>query len=328
MITSPPTPLLNGEGRKTIKINLSPSPLRRGSRRVRLSKKILIIFITLFSFSISYSQIDTLQPVLTFGSFQNATSISSSRGEFIFVTDGQSNKVYKYSKSGALLASFGGTGFSSDQLNNPVSIDASNGLDVFVCDYQNNRIQRYDINLLFVASFDFTSYNKTADNSKQIYYPKSLAFLSSGEIFVLADATTYKVVKLKSFDEVNNLFGTNTLGFENLTNPNKVVKGSSLDIWILNRETDEILNYDNYGTYVRRLKNPEKDPVINIASYDNNIYLLNEKELLSYDLKAGKYLSYSYYSLPGTEKAVNISILDKDTALLLTKSKVFIYKLK
>lgn len=291
-------------------------------------KTILIAFILLFSLSRSYSQIDSLQFISDFGSFQNATSVSTSRGEFIFVTDGQSNKVYKYSKAGALLATFGGTGFGSDQLSNPVSVDATNGLDVFVCDYQNNRIQRYDINLLFIASFDFNSYNQTADNSKKIFYPKSLAFLSSGEIFVLADATTYKIVKLKSFDEVNNLFGTNTLGFENLSNPNKVVKGNSLDIWILNRDTDEILNYDNYGTYVRRLKNPEKDPIINISSFDNILYILNDKELLSYDLKAGKYSSYLFYSLPVSEKVVNISILDKNTILLLTKSKAFIYKSK
>jgi len=274
------------------------------------------------------SQVDSLQFISSFGNFQNAASISTSRGEFIFVTDEQSNKIYKYTKTGGLLASFGGTGFGPEQLSNPIGIDASNGLDVYVCDYQNNRIQRYDINLLYIATFDFTTYNQAADNSKKIYYPKSLAFLNSGEIFVLADATTYKVVKLKGFDEVNNLFGTNTIGFENLTNPSKIVKGSSLDIWILNKETDEILNYDNYGTYVKRLKNPENKPIISITSYDNILYILNEKDLLSYDLKSGKYSAYLFYSLPGTEKAVNISVLDKDTVLVLTKSKIYIYKLK
>src|SRR5260221_6895516 len=119
MKTSPPAPLLNGEGSKSIKISLSPSSNRRRSRRVRFKKIILIIFIILFSGSI-YSQVDSLQFISGFGSFQNATSVSSSRGEFIFVTDGQSNKIYKYSKSGTLLVSFCGTGFGSDQLNNSV----------------------------------------------------------------------------------------------------------------------------------------------------------------------------------------------------------------
>ncbi len=292
---------------------------------LKYSISLLILFFTLPS--VCFAQIDTLQLISSFGLFQNAVSVSASRGEFIFIADAQSNMIYKFSAGGKLLTSFGGAGFGSDQLSNPLGIDATNGLDVFVCDYQNNRIQRYDMNLAYVATFDFSAYNQTADNSQKIFYPRSLAFLSTGEICAAVDATTYKIVKLKSFNEVSISFGTNTIGFENLSYPIKIVKGSSLDIWVQDKGTNDLLNYDNYGTYIRRIISLDKNNLISIAYYSDILYILNEKELLSYDLKSNKYTAFNYFLLPVNDKVTDLAMLDKNTALILSKSKIFIYKL-
>jgi hypothetical protein len=111
---------------------------------------LLFLFTSFFS-----SKADTLTYTDSFGSFQNAASISASREEFIFVSDQQTNQLFKYSINGNLLQTFGGTGINENSLNGPVSVDASNGLDVYVCDNRNNRVQRYDINLHFIATFNY-----------------------------------------------------------------------------------------------------------------------------------------------------------------------------
>lgn len=265
---------------------------------------------------------DSLNFADSFGKFQSASAISTSREEFIFVADKQTNQIHKYSDKGRELVVFGGSGFGNDQLNMPVAIDATNGLDVFVSDYQNNRIQRYDIKLNFIASFNFNTYNLTSDNSQKIYYPFGIAFLNTSEIFVLADASTYKVVKLKSLDEVSFLFGSSSTGYEKVIDPVKVVRGANLDVWIFDKSIDAVLDFDNYGTFVRKVENPETSPIVSIAYYKNNLYILTGKSLIIYDLKSNKFSNYYGYPVSG-KGLVDLAILKEDTILLLAKDQVY-----
>ena len=278
----------------------------------------------IFILAISLFPPDSLHFIDSFGKFQNAQAISASREEFIFVTDIQTNQIHKFNAEGKETLTFGGSGFGNDELNVPMAIDASNGLDVYVSDYQNNRIQRYDLLLNFIATFNFNSYNLTADNSRKIYYPYGIVFLNTSEIFVLADASTYKVVKLKSLDEVSLLFGSSA-EYEKITNPQKVVRGANLDIWILDKNDDCVLNYDNYGTFVRKLKNPETSPIISIAYYKNNLYILTSKSLVIYDLKKEQYGNYYNYNLNKSNDIKDLTAFREDTVLILTSKKVYKY---
>jgi len=277
--------------------------------------------------AISFFPPDSLHFIDSFGKFQSAQAISASREEYVFVTDIQTNQIHKFDSKGKELLTFGGSGFSNDELNVPMAIDASNGLDVYVCDYQNNRIQRYDISLNYIATFNFNTYNLIADNSRKIYYPYGIAFLNTSEIFVLADASTYKVVKLKSLDEVSLLFGSSSAEFEKITNPQKVIRGANLDVWILDKETDAVLNYDNYGTFVRKLVNPENSPIISVAYYKNNLYILNSKSLVIYDLKKERYGNYYIYYISNNENIKDITAFKEDVVLILTIGKVYKYSL-
>ena len=281
----------------------------------------------IFILAISFFPPDSLYFIDSFGKFQSAQAISASREEFFFVTDIQTNQIHKFDSKGKELLTFGGSGFSNDELNIPMAIDASNGLDVYVCDYQNNRIQRYDISLNFIATFNFNTYNLIADNSRKIYYPYGIAFLNTSEIFVLADASTYKVVKLKSLDEVSLLFGSNSAEYEKITNPKKVVRGANLDVWILDKEEDAVFNYDNYGTFVKKLKNPDTSPIISIAYYKNNLYILNNKSLIMYDLKKEQYGKYHNFHINKTDVIKDLTAFKDDVVLILTTGKVYKYSL-
>lgn len=270
---------------------------------------------------------DSLNFIDSFGKFQSAQAISASREEFIFVTDIQTNQIHKFNAKGKGILTFGGPGFSNNELNVPMAIDASNGLDVYVCDYQNNRIQRYDLLLNFIATFNFNTYDLTADNSRKIYYPYGIAFLNTSEIFVLADASTYKVVKLRSLDEVSLLFGSNSAEYEKIINPQKVVRGANLDVWILDKDADALLNYDNYGTFVRKLKNPETSPIISMAYYKNNLYILTSRSLIIYDLEKDQYGKYYSYYIKNSKDIMDVTAFKEDIVLILTTGKVYRYSL-
>jgi len=272
----------------------------------------------------SYSQNDTLISQGSFGKFQNAVSVSSSREQFIFVADMDANIVYKFSFDGKQLASIGGSGFGIDQLSQPMSVDATNGISVYVADYQNNRIQKYDIYLRYVSSYDFNYYNNTADNSSKIYYPRSLAYMSTGDIFVVANASNFRIVKMQGFDQVSLLFGNNNYGIDKLISPLKVAQGKDLEVLILDGGNNQIVEFDSYGTLVKRFDNIiDTSRVISIATYNNYLCILKKGCIITYDLKAGKYSKISYFQLDGSEYPADLTFFNKQTVIILSSSKTY-----
>lgn len=270
---------------------------------------------------------DSLQYAGTFGKFKNAVSISSSREEFVFVSDVTENKIYKLDINGIEKATFGGTGLGNNELNQPYSVDASNGLDVLVADFQNNRIKRLDYNLNFLLSFDFNSYNLTAESTKKIYNPKSILTLSSGEVFVLCDASNYKASKISDYNDVSILFGSSSIGAERLENPVKMVKGNQLDLWILDKGTNEIVNFSNFGVYLRKIKSKFEEAILSVCNFNNNLYILYEFGLLIYDLKKGQYTE-SFYKFPNIKNITDITVFNKNTVLFLSKNMVHKYMIQ
>ena len=292
---------------------------------IHILSLLILSSINIFSFGDSLSTNDSLQYIGSIGKFQNAVSISIAREEFIFVSDLQANKIYKLSASGKELASFGGSGLGQNELNQPYSIDASNGLDVIVADYQNNRIKRLDINLNYILAFDFNSYNLSAESDRKIYNPRSVLTISSGEVFVICDATNYKAAKINEYSEVSVVFGSNSIGYDKLDSPVKIVKGKQLDIWILDKKTNDLVNFNNFGVFVKKILNRENNPVISIAYFNENLFILHSNGLIIYDLKKGQYSKF--YSIPAIKNLTDISLLDKNTVLLLSKDTVHKYSI-
>ncbi|HEY3250204.1 MAG TPA: hypothetical protein VGK25_03705 [Ignavibacteria bacterium] len=285
-------------------------------------KNFFLPILSLLAPLFAYSQTDSLFPISYFGELTDAASISSSRGEFIFVSDISINKVFKFNKEGKLLASYGGTGLGKNELNKPVSIDASNGLDVFVSDYLNNRLIRLDNNLNFISSFDFNLYNPGVESTKKIFNPYSISYLSTGELFVLSDAGYYKIIRIKDFNNVDLYFGQ---AYDKMLNPVKITKGNSLDVWILEKSSGELMNFNNLGIFVKRIKLPESLEPISITYSEDNLIILLDSGIYNYDLSAGKF-SRSYY-MQQFFQVKDITILNKETLLVLSKNRVFIYKL-
>ena len=86
-----------------------------------------------------------------------------------------------------------------------------------------------------------------------------------------------------------------------------------------------MLNFDNYGTYIKKIKNPEQNTIISIAYYKNNLYILNDKSLIIYDLKSNKFTGYYYYSADNPKALKDISVLKENTVLILTGTRVHKY---
>lgn len=284
--------------------------------------RFLIIYITIqLSFYVSAQQ-DSIFVLNSFGQFSDAASISSSRGEFIFVSDMGTNKIFKYDINGAQLQTYGGTGMGKQELNQPVSIDASGGLDIFISDQLNNRIVRLDQKLNLISIYDFNLYNVQAENSKKIFNPASLITISTGELFVLCDAGNYESVRISNFNEIDLFFAQSV---DNIGEPVKIVKGNSLDIWMLDKSENQLLNFNNLGIFVKRVKLPDSFSPVSLTYISKNLVVLGKGNFYFYDVSASK---FSYlYNFPSLGNVRDISFLDDKTVLVLSKTKIFIFKL-
>jgi hypothetical protein len=76
---------------------------------------------------------------------------------------------------------------------------------------------------------------------------------------------------------------------------------------------------------VRKLKNPETSPIISIAYYKNNLYILTSKSLVIYDLKKEQYGNYYNYNLNKSNDIKDLTAFREDTVLILTSKKVYKY---
>lgn len=285
----------------------------------------IFLFLFVLLFGIHFAKADSLIYSKTYGKFQNAVSISTGRGEFVFVCDAATSQVFKFSVGGVEMAKFGGTGFGANELSSPLSIDAGNGLDLFICDNQNNRIQRLDYKLNFIAGYDFNQYNTTADNSKKIYFPTGIAALSTGDIAVITGSSDFKGVIITQFSDINTYFGSN-FGFDRIAKPKKIVRGSSLDVWILDQENTDVINFSGTGQFIKKLTHIDDD-IISITFFDDKLYLLGTREILIYDLKLSKYIAFFHYSIDPLDKINDFACLNNTTILLLNNKRVYEYNL-
>jgi len=281
-----------------------------------------ILFPAIFIALNCYSQIDSVFYTSVFGDFSDAASISSSRGEFIFVSDAGTNKIFKYDINGKLLLTYGGTGLGKYELNQPVSIDATNGLDVFVTDRLNNRIVRLDNKLNLISIFEFSIYNTQSENSKKIFNPSSITTISSGELFILCDAGNYKAIRLKEFNDIDLFF---CQSYDMIGMAAKIIKGISLDVWILDNASNELLNFNNMGIFVKRVNLPEKSVPVSFANIDKYIAIIFESMFYLYDIESSRFAGAFF--LPEIKKIKDISFINDKTFMVLSNNRVYFFKL-
>ena len=286
---------------------------------------IIIIIVILIYKCIIYC--DTLILINTFGDFKNAVSITTARQEYIFVSDITTNQIYKYNSAGDLITSFGGTGFGNSELSQPYSVYASNGLDVLIADYNNNQIKRLDINLNFIQLIDFNYYNLQLNTSDKIYHPAGVCILSTGELFTIIDSDIYKIAKINNYNDVSLLFGTNNLGEDRVVKPVKIIPGNKIDIWILDVERNEILNFNNMGIFIKKIKLlVNNENIININIFYDDLYILTGKSIIVYNLNRNIYeKTYIHYV---NKNIRDLALLNQDMIVLLTKNHIYKLKIK
>jgi len=110
---------------------------------------------------------------------QRVCQYSSRQDENLFITDGRSHKVKKFSRDGKLLSSWGTYGSGQGELDSPWGVTLDSQGFVYIADFKNHRVQKFTADGEFVAQF-----GSHGDGPGQMNYPVDVTVDPEGDVYV------------------------------------------------------------------------------------------------------------------------------------------------
>ena len=97
----------------------------------------------------------------------------------MFVSDGRSHEIRKFSKDGKFITSWGKSGSGEGEFNGPWGITIDQSGSVYVADHQNHRVQKFTNDGKFVSQF-----GKEGTGRGSLTLPTSVAVDPDGDVYV------------------------------------------------------------------------------------------------------------------------------------------------
>lgn len=215
--------------------------------------------------------------------FTNAVSLTVDVKGFIYVLDKDQNQIYKLDSNLNILKRSGGKGWAHGQFDSPTYIDGTSGLDLIVSDPNNNRLQRLDLNLAFIS--ELKTDQPTFLEEFQFRAPVASTVINSSELYIV-DGENKRVVIFPRGFEPNNSFGGFNSPKVRLSEPVKILKDGDNFIYILDKSSNSIKVFDNFGTYKKEIK---PDKIYSFYNYNGVMYIYDGVNVTLYNLSSGAY---------------------------------------
>lgn len=256
--------------------------------------------------------------VSSIGNFKNATSFSITSGGIFYVTDSNTDEVYKIDTLGNALKDVGGYGWDNGLFDNPADVFAT-PLSVYVCDKNNNRIERFDKDLNFVSLL----YTHDNDNkSMRFGYPLGCSVSLQGDLYIL-DSENKRVIKFDLFGNYIQNFGGYDAGAYSLADPLSLAIAQNGNIFVVDKK--RIILFDQYGNGINTLKEENKFTSIRIVF--DNLTVNSQSEVYYADLALPQ-LSLTKINFSGNDEVKDIvsSLIFNNKLYILTQTKIFVYQ--
>jgi hypothetical protein len=245
----------------------------------------------------------------------NAVSVTIDGKENIYVLDAGTNQIIKFGNNLEYKKRNGRQGWAEGQYDSPTYIDGSSGLDIFVSDGKNRRVQRLDLELNPIAVLK----TNLDDFPPELKFntPVATLILNSSELYVI-DKDNSRIVIYKNGRYPSGVFGDYKSGRGQLSRPVKLLKDDKNFIYILDKELNSVLRYDNLGNYINKF---EIENLETFTIRGKILYLFNGKEIVLYDLDKNSIIEKKTFFLEGKKKKYkDILVLNNKKYLLLEKN--------
>lgn len=251
------------------------------------------------------------------GDFVNAEAFSISDNRFIYVTDSETNEVYKLTMTGEVTQFIGGYGWSEGAFDNPVDIFAGT-LNVYVTDKNNDRIQFLDKDLNYISEFS----SRRIDNPQYGFrYPTSAVISPIGDLFIL-DSDNSRILKFDFSGKFSLEIGSYDAGSFMLNNPIKFDISSDSRLFVL--DDDEIKVFDQFGGGLNRIKIKSRAKNLHIKSDIICLTYTDSVELLNLQNPSQGFITYTI----DNDNTLKDAFVYQDQLFVLTEKMISIYNLQ
>ena len=278
--------------------------------------------IFIYSFSLK-AQDGALVTDKSYSDFYNAISMASDPQGFIYVLDNETCEIIKLTNELTEVKRAGKKGWDNGEFFSPSNIDCSTGLSLYVSDKKNGRIQIFDLNLGFTNAI--VTDLESLDEKYRCRFPAASIVLNTKDLYV-ADEDNPKIVVYESNLNPISYFASYQSGSNALLMPSKIAKDSRNILYILDKQKNAILKYDNFGSFISSLTS---DTIRAMSITKNILYIISGDYLLYYDIDKNAFSNKIY--LPGTIKRneiTDILVSNTNKLFVLEKNKISSFIIK
>lgn len=275
-----------------------------------MCKKLFLIFI--FSLNLNAQNLKLIKSI---GQFTDACSFSYISSGYFFVSDIQTNEIYKLDTLGTILKEIGGYGWQSGQFDSPVDV-FSNELNNYICDKNNDRIVITDRELNFLSVFQTSENNSPDFIFKQ---PTCFGINNQSDFFIL-DSYNQRILKYNLRGNFIQQIGGYDAGNYYLTNPSKFALSPDGKLFVINDNT--IFVFDQFGLGLIKIASPIKKAKIKI--FNSYITISNEKDI--YTLNLADINSGFINNKITDDILIEEAIFNGNSIFVLTKSSILQYE--
>jgi hypothetical protein len=274
-----------------------------------------IVILLSFLTTIAFSQNFIFESEI--GQFKQASSFFINEAGILYVTDANTNEIYKLDTLGKTLKYTGGYGWDSGQFDDPVNVFAT-PLNVYVCDRNNHRVERFDKDLNYVSQISTRNSN---NKDEQFGYPLCAVTSNQGDLFIL-DSENKRIVKFDTFGNFISNFGGFDSGEYSLTDPSCFAISRRNNLYVI--DDKQLLVFDQYGNGVAKFNTNVKFNKINIVL--SNLTINNENEI--YYCNLANQFSLNKINLDENVKDGTIisSLVFGQKLYVLTPHKILVFK--
>ncbi|MCF8259194.1 MAG: NHL repeat-containing protein [Melioribacteraceae bacterium] len=275
--------------------------------------KLLLIIVFITNSFLSAQLIEEYE----FGNFNSANSFSIAPTGFVYISDDQSNEVYKYSLQGKKLGSVGGYGWEIESFDLPVDVFA-NTLNIYIADFNNNRIQFFDKDLNFISVLPSRSNNS---NSVEFYYPKAVQVSNLGDFFIL-ESDNNSILKFDLNGRFKLTIGGYDAGKFGLNSPADFAIINDLLLGIIDGKRFVLLDQFGNGLQILEL---DFQP-ISVSAHENLFIANSNNTVMEIEIK-NNLIAGTKYLIDGNNKFRIVEARKhKEQLLLLLKNEIIVFK--
>ncbi len=206
------------------------------------------------------------------GEFDSPSGIAVDK-EFVYVVDGNNDRIQKFTLDGEFKNVWGGLGTEDGKFNLSSGIATDGKGFVYTTDWNNRRIQKFTTEGKFVAAW------KSQGSGKgEFYFPQGIATDNNNFIYV-ADKNNYRIQKFKSDGTFIMQWGSKGSGNGQFNLPYGIFVDSNGFVYVADTMNNRIQKFDENGVFQLSLTggkdSPLKEPSAIAGDSNGNIYVVD-----------------------------------------------------